>query len=98
MDLFEHGDVLLGRPTLEPAQARDGVIHPRVTGGWRFSHGPFGIKVLIFTPCTLLAGAAAAAGLAGAAAAAGFACVAGAPGLAGAAAAAGRWVFVGHLL
>jgi hypothetical protein len=51
---FEHGDVLLGQPALEPAQARDGVIHPRITGGWRLSHGPFGIKILIFIPCTLV--------------------------------------------
>jgi hypothetical protein len=51
--LFEHGDVLLGRPALQPAQARDGVIHPHVTG-WRcLRRGPFGLKVLIFVPCTL---------------------------------------------
>jgi hypothetical protein len=51
--LFQDGDVLLDRAALEPAQARDGVIHPRVTGGWCFSHGPFGIMVLIFISCTL---------------------------------------------
>ena len=48
MHLFQDRDVLLGRPASEPAQARHRVIHPRVTGGWCFSHDPFGIKVLIF--------------------------------------------------
>ena len=54
MHLFQDGDVLLGRPASEPGQARHGVIHPRVTGGWCFSHGPFGIMVLIFIARTLL--------------------------------------------
>jgi len=86
--LFQDGDVFLGWPAAEPAQAGHGVIHPRVTGDWCFSHGPFGIMVLIFISCTLLARAAVAAGLARAAVAAG---------LARAAVAAGRWVFVGHM-
>ncbi len=64
MYLFQDGHVLLGRPALQPSQPRDSVIHPRVTGGWCFRHGPFGIKVLIFIPCILLICAAAAAGLA----------------------------------
>jgi hypothetical protein len=51
--LFKDGDVLLGWPALESAQARHCVIHPRVTGGWCFGHDPFSIKVLIFIPCTL---------------------------------------------
>jgi hypothetical protein len=46
--LFQHGDVLLRRPAWQAAQARDGVIHACVTGFWRFSHVPFGIRVLIF--------------------------------------------------
>ena len=53
MHLFQDGDVLLGRPASEPGQARHGVIHPRVTGGWCFSHGPFGIIVLMFIFSTL---------------------------------------------
>jgi hypothetical protein len=51
--LFQDGDVLLGWPAPEPAQTRHGVIHPRVAGDWCFSHGPFGIMVLIFISCTL---------------------------------------------
>ncbi len=62
MHLFQDGDVLLGWPAAEPAQARHGVIHPRVTGDWCFSHGPSGIMVLISISCTLLARAAVAAG------------------------------------
>src|SRR3984957_15643479 len=46
--LFQDGDVLLGRTARKPAQARHRVIHARVPGGWRFSHDPFGIMVLIF--------------------------------------------------
>jgi predicted lipid carrier protein YhbT len=46
--LFQDGDVLVGWPASELAQARYRVIHPRVTGGWCFSHDPFGITVLIF--------------------------------------------------
>ena len=53
MYLFQHGDVLLGWQAAEPTQARHGVVHPRVTGDWCFSHGPFGIMVLIFISCTL---------------------------------------------
>jgi hypothetical protein len=45
-----------------PAGHRLRAIRLHVAGGCCFSHGPFGIKVLIFVPCTLLACAAAAAG------------------------------------
>ena len=62
MHLFQDGDVFLGWPAAEPTQAGHGVIHPRVTGDRCFSHGPFGIMVLIFISCTLLARAAVAAG------------------------------------
>jgi hypothetical protein len=46
--LFEHGDVFVDRSPRQAAQTRDGVIHAVVTGGRSLSHGPFGIKVLIF--------------------------------------------------
>ena len=62
MHLFQDGHVLLGRPALELAQARDSVIHPLVACFWRFRHAPFGIIVLIFIARTQLACAAAAAG------------------------------------
>jgi hypothetical protein len=46
--LFQDGHVLLGRAAPQPAQARDGVIHPLIACFWRFRHDPFGIMVLIF--------------------------------------------------
>ena len=48
MYLFQDGDMFLGRPAEEAAQARHRVIHSLVTGDRCLSHGPFGIKVLIF--------------------------------------------------
>jgi hypothetical protein len=46
--LFQDGHVFLGRPAAQPAQPRDGLVDPHVTGRRCLSHGPFGIKVLIF--------------------------------------------------
>jgi hypothetical protein len=53
VNLFQDRHVLLGWPARQLAQARHSVIHARVTGFWRFRHGPFGIKVLIFISRTL---------------------------------------------